>query len=488
MAEANHFILKPTINAISDILNMENCKVSGIDGIPVPNKLIVNPGHMDLEFDAIYRDVPACAKMDDLPELILETDIARYKVPRYGSSFEGRITVGTNTVQHFDIRFNKLTQTTIASGQGYFWRFIYPMGNHDWFLKIQGLNYADDYGLNHYSKMLFAELEDHKMTVLSSRINDKYWLIIDTTEPVVYEEMDHRVMSITTALGFVLGIRYGDYCFHVACDEPSFSQIVGVEALSLKKTKCCPYRILNPNSNIVELWLHQYEYQKYAIEEVNRTSADGFRWFYEDDAMFSIDAFSKLAQLCYISNDMLLATSMLIDGSLMNIEYMKPFFHVTLETITSSLTRGNNTTSPPMPHENFKNEVLPILLRALDEVSTISEDARRIFKSRIEHQLNKETNEDKMTVCFDKCGYPLTPADKEAIKHRNITLHGHLASGKKLLRSQQNEMLAMGLRLHKLCSILLLKEAGFTGKVLNNEVLFGIEEACRRHEPVYIVI
>ena len=114
------------------------------------------------------------------------------------------------------------------------------------------------------------------------------------------------------------------------------------------------------------------------------------------------------------------------------------------------------------------------------------------MESRIEHQLNKETNEetneDKMTVCFDKCGYPLTPADKEAIKHRNITLHGHLASGKKLLWSQQNEMLAMGLRLHKLCSILLLKEAGFTGKVLNNEVLFGIEEACRRQEPVYIVI
>lgn len=488
MAEANHFILKPTINAISDILNMKNCKVSGIDGVPTSNFLSVTPGHMDLEFDAIYRDVPACAKMDDLPELILETDIARYKVPQYGSSFEGRITVGTNEVQHFDIRFNKLTQTTIVEGKNYYWRFIYPMGNHDWFLKIQGLNYADDYGLQHYSKLLFAELEGHKMTVLSSRINENYWLIINTAEAISYEEMDHRVMSITTALGFVLGIRYGDYCFHVACDEPSFSQIVGIEALTLKKTKCCPYKILNPNSNIVELWLHQFEYQQYAIEEVKRLSADGVRWYYEEDAMLSIDAFSKLAQLCYISNDMLLATSMLIDGSLMNIEYMKPFFHVTLETITSSLTRGNNTTSPPMPQEDFKNEVLPLLLNALDSVPNISEDARRIFKSRIEHQLNKETNEDKMTICFEKCGYSLTPADKEAIKHRNVTLHGHLASGKKLLRLQQNEMLAMGLRLHKLCSILLLKEAGFTGKVLNNEVLFGIEEACRRQEPVYIVI
>ena len=55
----------------------------------------------------------------------------------------------------------------------------------------------------------------------------------------------------------------------------------------------------------------------------------------------------------------------------------------------------------------------------------------------------------------------------------------------KILHRESN---GLTLYVHKLCSILLLKEAGFTGKVLNNEVLFGIEEACRRQEPVYIVI
>ena len=348
---------------------------------------------------------------------------------------------------------------------------------------------ADDYGLNHYSKMLFAELEDHKMTVLSSRINDKYWLIIDTTEPVVYEEMDHRVMSITTALGFVLGIRYGDYCFHVACDEPSFSQIVGVEALSLKKTKCCPYRILNPNSNIVELWLRQYEYQKYAIEEVNRTSADGVRWFYEDDAMLSIDAFSKLAQLCYISNDMLLATSMLIDGSLMNIEYQKPFFHVALETITSALIKEDELLLPPtMPQEKYMQEVVPRLLDALKGIMNLPEEAFWIFSRRIEHNLNSAPNANKLEICFSKYGYMLTREDKLAINKRNSTFHGHLTREDIPLREQQSELLAMSLRLHKLCSILLLKEAGFTGKVLNNEVLFGIKDACERKEHIYLDI
>lgn len=61
-------------------------------------------------------------------------------------------------------------------------------------------------------------------------------------------------------------------------------------------------------------------------------------------------------------------------------------------------------------------------------------------------------------------------------------------SERKPLQAQQGEMLAMSLRLHKLCSILLLRAACFSGKVLNNEVLFGIKEACERKEPIYIDI
>ena len=71
---------------------------------------------------------------------------------------------------------------------------------------------------------------------------------------------------------------------------------------------------------------------------------------------------------------------------------------------------------------------------------------------------------------------------ENAINMRNATFHGSLSSEKKYLRAQQGEMLATSLRLHKLCSILLLKAAGFSGKVLNNEVLFGIKESCERRE------
>lgn len=77
MAEIKRFILKPTIGAIYDILHMENCKVEGIDGVPTPNKLTLNPGHFDLEFDATYRVVRPGVMIDNLPELTVETTRAQ---------------------------------------------------------------------------------------------------------------------------------------------------------------------------------------------------------------------------------------------------------------------------------------------------------------------------------------------------------------------------------------------------------------------------
>lgn len=489
MEELNQFILRPTIGAIYDIIDMEGCKVRGMEGIPANNKLSINPEHIDLEFDATFRAVPASARIENLPELILDSDKASYMTPPYNAYFAGSITMGGEQDQHFDIRFNKLTQTTIEQGRDYYWRFVYPIDGNGWFMKIQGWNYADDYGSHHFRNLIVTELEGHKMYLYSSNAENGHWMIAESTEAIPYEEMDHRVMSIIIALGFVLGKSFGDYCFHVASDEPTFSKITGVEVLSLKKTRGCPFRILHTETNLLLEWLRMNEYQEYALEEIKSQSAEGVRWYYQEDSVVKMDVFSELSQLCYKSNDLMLATNMMIDGSLMNLEYHKPFFHIALETITSSLLKNQPISAKqPMQKVRFKKVVLPVLKDAIESISDITRDARRVYLGRIENQLNKATNEDKLLVCFEKYGYKLTEADIEAVKNRNITLHGHLSSEEKPLREQQGDMLAMSLRLHKLCGILLLKEAGFEGKVINNEVLFGIEEACKRKEHVYLDI
>jgi len=488
MAELLRFIIKPTIEAINDILHMENCNVGGIKGVPVCNKLNVNPGHIDLEFDSTIRKVPSASSMENLPVMELKTDNAIYRTPPYGASFEGTIIMDGHLVQHFDVRFYKLTQSTIAEGHNYFWRFIYPIDNNEWFLKVKGQNYADDFGSHHFSNLIVANLDGHEVNVYSCHVDDHHWMIIESNEAITYDEMDRRVLSVTNSLGLVLGKRYGDYCFHVASNVSDFSQIIGVEVLSLRKTKYCPYKILNPQKNLIVECLRQYDYQQYALDSIENNPGEGVKWYYEDESIVTIDAFSKLAQLCFKSNDILLATSMLIDGSLMNIVYQKPFFHVTLETITTTLLKNEEDLSPIVPQDRYNQEIVPVLLKALDSIEWLGEDAKRVFTKRISNNLNNAPNSNKLEACFPKYGYVLTQADKKAISMRNSTFHGTLSNERKPLQAQQDEMFAVGLRLHKLCSILLLKASGFSGKVLNNEVLFGIKSACESKEPVYVEI
>lgn len=489
MPNTTKLYFKPTIAAIYDVLQMENCSVSGIKGIPATNRITFSPGRIDLLFEANCREISPSVILENLPALTLETEKATYEVPRYHAYFDGQIRMDAVKPQQFDLRLNQLTQATIDRENRHYWRFLFPVENNEWFLKIQALNYKDDFGSTHFRNMIVAELGGHKLNVFSSKVDGINWMVIDSVEPVTYAEMDHCVLSLTIALGLVLGKRYGDYCFHVQSDLVSFARVDGVEAIALQETKRCSFQILNSDVRIVEKWLQQYECQQYALDDLRRQKEGNVTWFYNDESTVTSNAFNKLAQLCYGSNDLMLAASMLIDGSMLNIEYQKPFFLVALETITSSLMKNEDLALPPtMPKDRFENDVVPVLVDALNGIPGLPEDARRVFSQRITHNLNTAPNANKLEACFPKFGYNLTDADRSAIKNRNKTFHGTLSNEERSLGAQQNEMLSINLRLHKLCSILLLKAAGFSGQVLNNEVLFGIKDACERKEPVFIEI
>lgn len=463
--------------------------MSGIGGIPTTNKITFSPGKIDLDFWANCNDIYAGILLENLPALTLKTEKAIYEVPRYNAYFDGTINMDITEPQQFDLRFSRVTQTTIDRKKCHYWRFLYPVDSNEWFLKIHALNYKDDLGSTHFRNLILAELDGNKLNIFANKVDKINWMVIESTEAITYEEMDQRVLSLTIAMGFVLGKRYGDYCFHVQSDCATFAQIDGVEALALQETKACPFQILYNNVHIVEQWLKQYDYQQYALENLKKHTAGEAGRSYNDEATITMDTFNKLAQLCYKSNDMLLAASMLIDGSMLNIAYQKPFFHVALETITTSLMKNESMSPPPtLPQARFTEEVLPVLLDALNGIPNLSEEVIRAFSQRITHNLNTAPNVNKLEACFPKYGYSLTDADKDAIKKRNKTFHGSLSSEAKPLREQQDEMLSINLRLHKLCSILLLKAAGFSGQVLNNEVLYGLKEACARKEPVYIGI
>lgn len=469
------------------MMKLQDCQVSGIDYIPTKNSVgLGRDMHMHLAFETeLNRDID-----NDffalLPEFSLEFDGYTIKVPHGHAVFDCDLTMEYGRKQNLDISINKMEYGVIDDCKMYYWRYVYPLDNDDWFLKIAAGRYQDDQGTYYAFNYLPVNLEGNEMHLYMSKRKDERYMVIQSADMITGDEMFRRVLSITTALGLVVGRKYGDYRFCMVSSDKEFETIEAAYWGTLDKTKTCNYRIVNPK------WVDAYDmmrypYQQYAKDMMAKSVTDP-NLYYDDDPV-ALNAFNGLVNLCYKDNDMYVAASMLLEGTVLNIMYQMPFFHVVLETITSSLMKDEGLkTPPPMPNDEFKVKVLPSLLTALSEINNIPAEVKTIYCSRLTNNLNSGANNDKLTILFDRYGYELTKYDREAIKKRNSVFHGHLTNPEKPLTDQEWQVFAISLRLHKLCSILLLKAAGFNGRILNNEVIYGVKEACERKEPPYITI
>ena len=144
-----------------------------------------------------------------------------------------------------------------------------------------------------------------------------------------------------------------------------------------------------------------------------------------------------------------------------------------------------------MPYQEYETKVKPHLddvLTTLHSEGVIDETVLAIFKKRVKNDIDRETNGDKLKEPFNRMGYQRTNIDLHHINKRNIIFHGRNIVQRGTTQDKLSYMLHLCLLLHKLCSILLLKKAGYSGYIINNPVLYGCDKECKAEENVLIQI
>ena len=488
MNQPHYFRVKQLWKLIDRILHLKNCQVSGVNYIPNSNEICLGKDHkLHLIFQSVYNNDIDHDFGTVLPKIELSNYDMTFVIPHGYAVYDCNLVICSDRTQELNIKINRLDYGNTEDKSNCYWRYVYPVKSDEWFLKICSQTYIDDTGTHVGFSYLKPILGNGDMHVFITRRKEEYYMIIQSGSMIDSDEMFKRVVSVTTALGLVTGYKYGDYHFQIKSDDKDFCSVKSISFGNIEETKHCNYRIVNNRWVDAYDMLGRYDYQKYA-QKMLASSIHDPNLYYDDNPM-EADAFNGLVNLCYNNNNMLIAASMLLEGSVLNILYQPSFYHVALESITSAImSDNNNDAQPPMPNDYYSKKVSPILLAALNKIENLPSDAKRIYTNRITNNLNNCTNQDKLTASFNKYGYKLTQWDLEAIKKRNSTFHGHLSNVNKELFDQQWDLFAVALRLHKLCCILLLKAAGYNGKILNNEVIYGVEDACKRKEPPYITI
>lgn len=483
------FKLKQLWELIDRILNLKNCHVTGINYIPAENEICIRKDHkLHLLFQSAYNNDINIDFFSVLPEFKLLDNDMTFVVPNGYAIFDCNLVVCPDKIQELNININKLDYGNVEDKSNSYWRYVYPINSDGWFLKISSQPYIDDRGTHYFYSYLKPMMGNSETHVFVTKQKDTHYMIIQSGDLIDYDEMHKRVVSITTALGLVTGYKYGNYHFRMRSDDKDFNSVKSISFETLDDTKRCNYRIVNNRRSDAYSMLGRFEYQKYAQEMLAASTNDPNLYF--DERPMEADAFNGLVNLCYNNSNMLISASMLLEGSVLDIVYQPLFYQVALEAITSAIMSDDdkNKTQPPMPNDYYRDNVASVLLTALTKIEDLPDEAREIYEKRIKNNLNSPTNQDKLTASFIKYGYQLSKRDLEAIKKRNSTLHGNLTNVNKALIDQQWDLFALALRLHKLCCILLLKAAGYTGNIQNNVVLYGVEDACRSKEPPFIQI
>jgi hypothetical protein len=475
-------IVKPTFDSIHQLWDCRMWGVKGIDNVGNDNRFHLECDKLLFSYKSTYSNSIVESSSSDI---ILNDGYREFIIPQWHYAYTGRTVADGKTEQELNLQVSHLEQLFMSDKTlPHYWRYVYAVSDSEWFLKISAIPYQTESGCHYMHGLIPLSVDSQDLCIFYDRGEKS--MIIESSSPLTEVEMDRLVLAVIVALGLVIGKYYGGCRFKVASDDKQFHQILGIIVDNLRPSKWCPYKIFDTERTQIISMLGMHDYQEYAKDEVTATDKDGIFWYYDGNPV-GLDAFQKLSELLFKDDDMYVGASMLLDGSMLDAVYQVPFYCVSIETITSSLMKGVTKTPPPMSWDDYNEKVLPALKKVVDEMDIIPNAAKEIYKNKLAN-MNYPPNADKLTLSFEILGYVLTDADKDAINKRNKSFHGKLVSGSKPLIDQSEDMLALGMRLHKLCCILLLLASGFHGKILNNEVIFGIQEACARKEHAYVEI
>ncbi len=472
--------------SIDKLFHLKDSQVKGLSYNPIKNAVRLGKDHkLHFSFKSKYNEEIDNDFFRVLPEIELRNGSDTYVIP-HGYSVYDDMKASYNQTRKFDIKINRIDYGIVDDKLEYYWRYVYPFKFRRWLLQTESLIYVDEDGRQVALSYLKPIIGNEDMHVFLTERNDNCYLVIQSGSKIYSEEMYKRVKAITTTIGLIMGNIFGDYHFQITSDDKDFDSINSFIFGTLDDAKYSFYRIVN--NKWVESYdlMNKYEYQHYAQEMLEKSVSDPTSYY--DNKPVDATVFNNLVNLCYRNNDIAISASMLLDGSILAIKYQPSIFHVALEAITSALMRDTQQKAKPIiENDKYQKSVKPFLVNVLNGIKELPEEAKTIYIKKLE-SFNSPPNQDKLGIFFNAFGYILSDEDKKAIELRNYTFHGHLSHIMKEYAEPELEIYAVALRLHKLCCILLLKAAGYSGRILNNEVILGVKEACERKDPPYIII
>lgn len=470
--------LSSTIDFISNF--SQNVKLSGLPFADRDAQLSIKDREIDLDFQLTTEEAFKNYNSGFLDLFyVINNNGEKYVVPNLNGVLNGNLNLGYSgtELQNYHIRISRLMNEKWDEKEEYYYRFLLPIEKVFWISDIRTFAYQT--GRNMSRGLIPIRFPEGEVQIYPVYIGEQKYLAIESEMKCTYEMMQKYIYSISLSLGLVTSIIPFDYTYIIATKTKNFIADLLCGFTQMRSTIKGQYQFFTTNMYSIRDCLKR-SHLDYAMGQLY--DGETFKDHLQD--WIQIDEFERIVLMLYGNEDLARATLILIESSGMSLDYQGAMCAVALETICSALE--NSKDKPYMSNDDWKTKVKPSfdeLINNLCEEEIITEVHAVNMRNKL-NSFNLGSNKDKLSLPFSKRNYILSEQEKDVINSRNRFLHGHILGH--CFEESFQEIMYASLELQKLCALLLFRESGFRGLIVNNAVLMGLKKAISAKEPVLI--
>lgn len=305
------------------------------------------------------------------------------------------------------------------------------------------------------------------------KFGDQNYIVIDCLHSTDLNSFQKKCFNILLTLGFIEGDLIHDECFIATYNNAEMEIPIDILYHSMRASVYSNQPTYTYNAFSVH---HDIDFERDEKGFIKKEMTDKL-----NDGMFPFpkDVFSKLASQFFEKEKLQRAALLFIQSHVASLEMRIPNYYVAIEAITGHISKEVITGKKalnPIKDSKLAGE----LIKSLKELSMKVKTEKglndtdfdfTIFEKNL-NKLNTPPNADKLTESFTHFSYTLTKEQKDILIERNTFLHGSF------LKTLDDDAafrgaLHVGLRLHFMIAFLLLKLAGYSGKIINYAELWS---------------
>lgn len=470
--------LSSTFDFISNFL--QNVKLSGLPFVDRNAQLSINDRQLRLEFQLTTEEAFKDYSLGFLDQFyVINNNGEKYVVPDQNGVLNGALNLGDSdmALQNYHICISQLMNEKWNKNEKYYYRFLLPIKDVFWNRDIHTLWYKT--GRRCSSGLIPINFPEGEVQMYPVYIGEQKYLAIESEMKCTYEMMQKYIYSISLSLGLVTSVVPFDYAYIIATETENFTDDLICGFTQMRPTIKGQYNFFTTNMYSIRECLKRNQID-YAMKQLY--DGEIFKAHLQD--WIQIDEFERIVQMLHRNEDLARATLILIESSTMSLDYQGAMCAVALETICSALEDSKD--KPYMSNDDWKTKVKPSfdeLINSPCKEEIIAETHAVNMRNKL-NSFNLGSNKDKLSLPFSKRNYTLSEQEKDVINSRNRFLHGHILGH--CFEESYQEIIYASLELQKLCALLLFRESGFKGLIVNNAVLIGLKKAISAEEPVLI--